>query len=283
MAQRVKLTKRLVDSAKAPQVGEVNLWDSEAPGFGLRLRAGGSRVYVVEYHNREQRKRRLTLGPHGRLTVDQARDRARRSTCRRRPRRRSRRDAAGREGGAHGGRPGAALPRTTRAPEEEADERCWRRAHLATLRAADVGSAQSGGDLVEGHCGLASRDARHTDPGQPHAGAPVEDVRPRRAAGDFDLWARIPCRGVDRFPGAAAGGASFRPPRSNGSAPSSATRRRQSRSWCWPFASCCCPAPAAMRCSHFDGRTSTSSAPACACRTRRPAPSRSRWGRRRWP
>ena len=77
MGRRVRLTKRLVEGAAAPQAGEINLWDSEAPGFGLRVRAGGSRVYVVEYRNREQRKRRITLGPHGRLTVEQARERAR--------------------------------------------------------------------------------------------------------------------------------------------------------------------------------------------------------------
>jgi integrase len=77
MGRRVRLTKRLVEGTAAPQTGEVNLWDSEAPGFGLRVRAGGSRVYVVEYRNREQRKRRITLGPHGRLTVEQARERAR--------------------------------------------------------------------------------------------------------------------------------------------------------------------------------------------------------------
>jgi integrase len=76
MARRVKLTKRLVEGTAAPESGELNLWDSEAPGFGLRVRAGGSRVYVVEYRNREQRKRRVTLGPHGRLTVEQARKQA---------------------------------------------------------------------------------------------------------------------------------------------------------------------------------------------------------------
>jgi integrase len=73
MVRRVKVTKRVVEGTAAPQSGELNLWDTEVPGFGLRLRAGGSRVYVVEYRNREQRKRRLTLGPHGRLTVEQAR------------------------------------------------------------------------------------------------------------------------------------------------------------------------------------------------------------------
>src|SRR5438270_3199932 len=77
MAERVKLTKRLVEGVTPPPSGELNLWDTEVPGFGLRVRAGGRRVYIIEYRNRERRKRRITLGPHGKLTVDQARKRAR--------------------------------------------------------------------------------------------------------------------------------------------------------------------------------------------------------------
>lgn len=77
MAERVKLTKRLVEGVTPPPSGELNLWDTEVPGFGLRVRAGGRRVYIVEYRNRDRRKRRITLGPHGKLTVDQARKRAR--------------------------------------------------------------------------------------------------------------------------------------------------------------------------------------------------------------
>jgi integrase len=77
MSQRVKITKRMVDGIAPPVSGEVNLWDSEVPGFSLRVRATGSKVYVAEYRNQAQRKRRVTLGPHGRLTVEQARDLAR--------------------------------------------------------------------------------------------------------------------------------------------------------------------------------------------------------------
>jgi len=77
MSRRAKITKRTIDAIVPPASGEINLWDSEVPGFGLRVRYTGSRVYVVEYRNRAQRKRRVTLGPHGRLTVDQARNLAR--------------------------------------------------------------------------------------------------------------------------------------------------------------------------------------------------------------
>jgi integrase len=77
MNPRIKLTKRVVDAVTPPVSGEVNLWDSEVPGFSLRVRATGSRVYVAVYRNEEHRKRRVTLGRHGRLTVEQARELAR--------------------------------------------------------------------------------------------------------------------------------------------------------------------------------------------------------------
>jgi len=69
-----KLTKRVVDAARAED-GERFLWDPELPGFGLRVRPSGRRYYVVQYRSKG-RTRRLTLGPHGALTPDQARRKA---------------------------------------------------------------------------------------------------------------------------------------------------------------------------------------------------------------
>ena len=69
-----KLTKRVVDAARAED-GERFLWDPELPGFGLRVRPSGRRYYVVQYRS-NGRTRRLTLGPHGALTPDQARRKA---------------------------------------------------------------------------------------------------------------------------------------------------------------------------------------------------------------
>jgi hypothetical protein len=46
---------------------------NERRGFVLRVRAGGSRRFVVEW-KRGGRKRRLTLGVYGTVTVDQARE-----------------------------------------------------------------------------------------------------------------------------------------------------------------------------------------------------------------
>ena len=69
-----RLTKRVVDAARA-EGGERFIWDPEMPGFGLRVRQSGRRYYVVQYRSKG-RTRRLTLGPHGVLTPDEARRKA---------------------------------------------------------------------------------------------------------------------------------------------------------------------------------------------------------------
>ena len=48
-------------------------WDSELPGFGLRLRAGGSHVWVVQYAI-SKITRRMTLGPVSALDPGKARE-----------------------------------------------------------------------------------------------------------------------------------------------------------------------------------------------------------------
>ncbi len=74
LSDPVRLTKRVVDRLK-PEVGrDVVLWDSELPGFGLRVKPSGVRSYMVQYRNAGGRSRRLTLGRHGVLTPEQARD-----------------------------------------------------------------------------------------------------------------------------------------------------------------------------------------------------------------
>ena len=75
----VKLTKRVVDAAE-PGERDSYVFDSEVKGFGLRLRHGGGKFYVLTYRmgGRESTKKRFTIGRHGSpWTVDQARERAR--------------------------------------------------------------------------------------------------------------------------------------------------------------------------------------------------------------
>ena len=75
---REKLTKTLVDGAKHTGAGAYTLYqDTELPGLALRVTAGGVKSYVAQY-TRAGRKRRITLGRHGPLTVDEARKLAKR-------------------------------------------------------------------------------------------------------------------------------------------------------------------------------------------------------------
>ena len=72
-----KLTKRLIDGLKAMDK-ELWEWDTEVKGFGVRvLPSSGTKSYVLQYRTKAGRERRLTLGRHGVLTVEEARGMAR--------------------------------------------------------------------------------------------------------------------------------------------------------------------------------------------------------------
>lgn len=68
-----KITKRLVDSLQLPEgATESVCWDSELTGFGIKVTPTGKKYIVKARVNGKQVK--LTLGKHGPLTPDQARD-----------------------------------------------------------------------------------------------------------------------------------------------------------------------------------------------------------------
>lgn len=69
-----KLTMRTVELFAPPAEKQVVLWDSDIKGFGVRVLPSGLKTFVVQYRNREGTKRRINLGRHGIITVEQARD-----------------------------------------------------------------------------------------------------------------------------------------------------------------------------------------------------------------
>ncbi|MFH7319771.1 tyrosine-type recombinase/integrase [Desulfurivibrio sp. D14AmB] len=73
----MKLTKTTVEKLPHPATGQTFFWDSELKGFGVRLNPN-SRVYIVQARI-QGRTRRVTLGKHGVITTDQARDKARKA------------------------------------------------------------------------------------------------------------------------------------------------------------------------------------------------------------
>ena len=75
-----KLTKRAIDGLRPNADGsDLVLWDSELPGFGVRVKPSGATSYVVQYRNAQGRSRRLTVGRHGVLTPEEARTEARKA------------------------------------------------------------------------------------------------------------------------------------------------------------------------------------------------------------
>ncbi|HEY5081214.1 MAG TPA: site-specific integrase [Bauldia sp.] len=74
-----RISKRTVDAARA-QTGDSYVWDRELSGFGLKVTPAGRKVYLVQYRvgGRKGRTRRVTVGPHGTLTADEARVEAKR-------------------------------------------------------------------------------------------------------------------------------------------------------------------------------------------------------------
>lgn len=72
-----KLTKTIVEKAEPKSKGEVFLWDTHLPGFGVRIYPSGKRKYMAQYRTADNRQRRSVIGQHGVLTTEQARDIAR--------------------------------------------------------------------------------------------------------------------------------------------------------------------------------------------------------------
>lgn len=69
-----KLTKSIIDNLK-PGEPDYFVWDDLLPGFGVRVWPTGRKVYVVQYRI-GIRTRRVKVGNHGALTVEQARKEA---------------------------------------------------------------------------------------------------------------------------------------------------------------------------------------------------------------
>jgi integrase len=74
----MKLTKKVVDAAQA-STKDVWLWDSELPGFGVRLQPSGRKTYVTRYRTHAGIQRKTTVARCCDMTPDKARDLARKT------------------------------------------------------------------------------------------------------------------------------------------------------------------------------------------------------------
>jgi Arm DNA-binding domain len=71
---RVKLTKTVIDALPTPSKDVVH-WDTGSPGFGVKVTPKGRKVFIVLYRTggTGSRLRKYTIGPYGRVTLNQAR------------------------------------------------------------------------------------------------------------------------------------------------------------------------------------------------------------------
>jgi integrase len=69
-----RLTKTMVDALGPKPDGDAFLWDSEVRGFGVRMKSSGTKTFIIQYRNSERRTRRFVIGSYGVLTVEMARD-----------------------------------------------------------------------------------------------------------------------------------------------------------------------------------------------------------------
>ena len=76
-----KLIKSIVEGTQ-PGTKPIFIWDSQIPGFAVKILPSGTRRYFVKYRTkgggRSAQQRWETIGTHGAITVDQARDEAKR-------------------------------------------------------------------------------------------------------------------------------------------------------------------------------------------------------------
>jgi len=77
MPETAKLTKRAVEGLPTPPKGaQGELWDTELGGLHVRVQPSGRRIYRFKYRA-GGRQVIVTLGQHGAITAEQARERAR--------------------------------------------------------------------------------------------------------------------------------------------------------------------------------------------------------------
>lgn len=72
-----RFTKRFVDGLEPVAGRRIVIFDAALPGLCVRVSPTGLKVYALKYRNRFGRQRWLTIGHHGILSPDQARQQAR--------------------------------------------------------------------------------------------------------------------------------------------------------------------------------------------------------------
>ncbi len=66
MAKSAKpIGAKLVGNLEPESDRDVFLWDSQIPGFGVRVKPSGTKTFILQYRNKFGRRRRLAIGRAG--------------------------------------------------------------------------------------------------------------------------------------------------------------------------------------------------------------------------
>ncbi|MBA3814598.1 MAG: site-specific integrase [Alphaproteobacteria bacterium] len=73
---KVKLTKRVVESAAVDPTKRIEIWDTEVTGFYVRVYPTGKKTYFLQFRNKNRESRKIKIGAHGSITTELAREQA---------------------------------------------------------------------------------------------------------------------------------------------------------------------------------------------------------------
>ena len=71
-SRKQKIDKVSVEQAR-PQAKDLIIWDTDLPGFGLKVTPAGTKVYFVYYRTKSGRQRKPSIGRAARVSRIQAR------------------------------------------------------------------------------------------------------------------------------------------------------------------------------------------------------------------
>ena len=69
-----KLTKRFIESIVPDPHKPLKYWDDEVRRFGVIILPSGRRTYCIEYRNANHVQKRVKIGVHGQITLEEARN-----------------------------------------------------------------------------------------------------------------------------------------------------------------------------------------------------------------